>query len=166
MLARDPAELALPPTDQEILALRPRLLAFLRKLAGAQDAEDLCQDCLFRALRSRHSFDANKGSLQNWMMKTAFRTFLDHKHRLGRQPSGLGAGDVRVRAPREGSAAEREELQHLLARLSDTERVVLIRFHQARESIAEIGAALGMPEGTVKSHLHRARRRLAQVQEP
>ena len=40
-------------------------------------------------------------------------------------------------------------------------REVVERFHRDGQSVATIGSELGLPEGTVKSHLHRARRRLA-----
>lgn len=42
------------------------------------------------------------------------------------------------------------------------ERRVLLEFHQDGRSVREIARALGSPEGTVKSDLHRARRRLAE----
>jgi len=43
---------------------------------------------------------------------------------------------------------------------------VLLRFHQREESVAEIASLLALPEGTVKSHLSRARHKLAQRKEP
>jgi DNA-directed RNA polymerase specialized sigma24 family protein len=51
----------------------------------------------------------------------------------------------------------------VLAVLRPLEREVLLRFHQNMESVREIALATDMPEGTVKSHLSRARRRLAEL---
>ena len=48
-----------------------------------------------------------------------------------------------------------------LARLELNERIVVVLHHLADLSTAAIAAELGIPEGTVKSRLSRARRRLA-----
>jgi RNA polymerase sigma-70 factor (ECF subfamily) len=50
----------------------------------------------------------------------------------------------------------------VLARLSSLERALLLRFHAQGRSVHELAAELGLPEGTIKSHLHRARRKLAE----
>ena len=56
----------------------------------------------------------------------------------------------------------RDTVEELLGRLSPVEREVMVRFHQREQLIVEIARELRTPEGTVKSHLHRARRKLAQ----
>jgi RNA polymerase sigma-70 factor (ECF subfamily) len=78
----DPVGLSVDALQNQIVAHVPRLRAFLRKLSGsAQDAEDLLQDTLERSLRYRHSFDRS-GSLPGWLMKTAFRCYLDLRDRM------------------------------------------------------------------------------------
>ena len=136
------------------------LRRFLRRLTGrAEEAEEVLQESLARALRSRASFDP-RGSLSGWLRRTALRAFLDHRDRQRRQPEHL-VGDVESgAAPGAGALETREELERLLARLSPREREVLLRFHQRGESLAEIARRLELPLGTVKSHLHRARGRL------
>jgi DNA-directed RNA polymerase specialized sigma24 family protein len=54
--------------------------------------------------------------------------------------------------------AEGEQLERALAPL---ERDIVLRFHGRGDSVREIARALHMPEGTVKSHQHRSRRKLA-----
>ena len=66
--------------EHRILDEVPRIRAFLQHLCGAQLAEDLGQDVVERALRYRDSFDARLGTLHNWLMKTAFRTW--HSRRM------------------------------------------------------------------------------------
>ena len=56
--------------------------------------------------------------------------------------------------------AERDALLGGLAALDPDERVVIVLHYWADLSLDQIAARIGAPLGTVKSHLHRARRRL------
>lgn len=112
-----------------------------------------------RALRSRASFRSG-GSLRAWLRKTALRAFIDSAERRRRHPEDLGDRDGSVPGPPGRDPGATEELESLLRRLTPLERDVLLRFHGEHESVAAIGQALDLPEGTVKSHLHRARRKL------
>lgn len=149
----------------------PALRSFLGRLAG-EEADDLLQEVLQRALSYRHAFDP-QGSLGGWLRRIATRAFHDRLAQAARQPEALGdrdgelaaGGRTAAGAAGEEALARRELVAHLLQRLAPLEREALVRFHQGGESIAAIARALGLPEGTVKSHLHRARRKLAQVVE-
>jgi len=50
-----------------------------------------------------------------------------------------------------------------LGRLSAVERTVLVLYHQEERSYQQIAEALHMPLGTVRTHLHRARKRLREA---
>jgi RNA polymerase sigma-70 factor (ECF subfamily) len=50
-----------------------------------------------------------------------------------------------------------------LGRLNPQQREIILLFHQQNWPITEIAIHLDMPEGTVKSHLHRARKRMKSV---
>ena len=150
-----------PDLEQEILNCAPRLRRFLRRLGGSVDGvDDLLQEVFARALRFRGSFDPDRGTLENWLMQTAFRTFLDQRSAAAKRPGFLG--DAASVPDRESDPVEiADEIGHALRPLSPIERDVLLRFHRDRQSIREIAATLTLPEGTVKSHLHRARQRIA-----
>jgi len=75
----------------------------------------------------------------------------------------LGDDEGALAAPPAAEAGVGESVEALLMPLAAVERDVLLRFHRDGRSVREIARALGMPEGTVKSHLHRARRRLAEL---
>ncbi len=157
-----PPQVSAPADDGEfgarLVSLTPRLRAFVRRLC-LRDGDDLVQESLARAWRSRAAFQPAHGTLDAWLMKIAFRTYLDL--RAQRAPVGLGDADVAVVAPEHAVAELRDEVSAALLLLDGTERDVLLRFHRDRQSIDEIAAALVMPVGTVKSHLHRARQRVA-----
>ena len=53
--------------------------------------------------------------------------------------------------------AEADAFDRAFARLSVDDRAVLVLHHLQERPVAEIAAALGSPQGTVKSRLHRAR---------
>jgi len=162
-LGEDPSDdLAPHALEDRILAHIPRLRAFLRKLSGsAQDAEDLVQDTLERSLRYRDTFDA-RGSLPGWLMKTAFRCYLDLREQRRREPGPLADANLVVAITNPSPVEARDLVGHLLRQLSPIEQDILLRFHHRRETLAEISRDLDMPVNTVKSHLHRARRKLAE----
>ena len=56
-------------------------------------------------------------------------------------------------------------LRQCLSRLPDIQRDVITLFYYEDRSIADVAQALDLPEGTVKSHLHRARRALGEMME-
>jgi len=147
----------------ELVALTPRLRRFVRRLCFG-DADDLVQESLARALRSQGSFLPEAGGLDAWLMTIAFRAWLDDRAR--RFPQALGDGDVEIAAPSCRLPEVREEVAAAMRVLPEVERDVLLRFHRDGQSIAEIAVALAKPEGTVKSHLHRARARLARQARP
>ena len=57
----------------------------------------------------------------------------------------------------------RELLDELLADLPDQQREIMHLFHRLNWSIADIAQQLNMPQGTVKSHLHRGRVRMKRM---
>jgi len=144
--------------ERRILGEVPRLRAFLRNLAG-EEADDLVQETIARGLRYRSAFRP-AGSLVGWMTRIAFRVFLDHRARAARAPEALGEREREIAAPETMGLDDREEIDRRLAVLSDMEREILLAFHRDGRSIAEIAQRRRMPAGTVKSHLHRARRKL------
>jgi len=121
------------------------------------DADDMLQDCYLRALRGWHQFD-RRASRQAWLFGIARRTCADWFRAKKRKavPAGLANLDVFESSVPARSNANRVELvwgaiKELNAEQSE---VVHLRF-AADLSYAEIGQALGIPVGTVRSRLHR-----------
>ena len=57
----------------------------------------------------------------------------------------------------------RESVDAALGTLSEVERAVLVLYHQEEVSYEGIAAALGLPINTVRTHLHRGRKRLGEL---
>jgi RNA polymerase sigma-70 factor (ECF subfamily) len=57
----------------------------------------------------------------------------------------------------------RLQLKEVLPRLSQIEQEIVTLFYLQQCSVEDVAGMLDVPAGTVKSHLHRARRRLAEL---
>jgi DNA-directed RNA polymerase specialized sigma24 family protein len=55
------------------------------------------------------------------------------------------------------------QVEAALRELPEMERTVLVLYHQEEVSYEGIAAALGLPINTVRTHLHRGRKRLSEV---
>lgn len=141
---------------------RERLLGFLRRLSGANaDAEDVLQETLAKVWRLRASFDPD-GNAEGWLLQAAFRTFCDHRARRRRAVSGSATEPDALPAPSAPCPVElRDEVARSLAALPAIERDLLLGFHRDGMSLRELAERHALPVNTVKSHLHRARQRLA-----
>lgn len=138
----------------------PELRAYVARLARGHEREDLVQEVASRALRSAQSHDASR-PLGPWLKRTALRAWIDTRERGARSPRLIEPPEVAIDSNELRAIDVNEEVDHWLARLCGIEREVIERFHRHDQSLREISVALEMPEGTVKSHLHRARRKLA-----
>ncbi len=163
-----PLPLTLPPLTDEAFAsqldaARPAVLRLLRRLCGAElDAEDVLQETFAKVWRLRGGF-APDGNLQGWLSQAAFRTFCDARARQQRQPRALTPEVAAALAPQRPCDVElRDEVRHHLDLLPPLERELLLGFHARGQSLRELAAAHALPLNTVKSHLHRARLRLAE----
>lgn len=121
------------------------------------DAEDLTQQALLRAIQKIDRF-SGKSSLKTWLHAILFREFTKWRRSLRRLVA------LRKDQPVNGcDYAQLTEAQVLLDALDSLDPIHRAAFvlHEVQGfDIAEVAAALGIPEGTVKSRLHNARSRL------
>ena len=154
------------PLEVELLSALPRLRAHLsaRRPRGSRaEVEDLSQEVVARALRYRASFDPARG-VWPWLRRTADNVLRDQHIAAVRRP--LLQEDLDPAAPARPEVAElRDEIARILAPLTSRERDVLIAFHQRGLSVRAIAEERSVPEGTIKSLLSRARKRLAGIAE-
>lgn len=135
------------------------------------DAEDVTQEVFVRLLSGLASF-RGESRLSTWLYRLAFRMAVDEK-RLARYRRPHLSTELLSALPDEGRAADplqaaerRERVERLAAqldRLPDAERAALYQHYWLGLSLLEIAELLTCPLGTVKSCLHRGRRRLAKA---
>jgi RNA polymerase sigma factor (sigma-70 family) len=137
------------------------LWKYARRLSGSDDAaHEVAQDVWLRVLRGIHRL-RDRARLRAWLFGIARRALMD---RLRAQYAAPAVADVDVATIAADDdpalADDLEALQQELERLPVIEREVLTLFYLKELSLAEIADVLGVPAGTVKSRLFRARRLL------
>ncbi len=144
----------------------PRLLAFVRPFASdIDDAHDLLQDMWRRAYDKRQSF-AGSGTLLGWLYAVCRTVCLTSVHKRASRDrfplesahaSGQGPSDPHVDAEQ---SALRESINRAVMELPERERDVVVLRMLSERSTRETAEVLGCAEGTVKSTLHHALKKL------
>jgi RNA polymerase sigma-70 factor (ECF subfamily) len=135
----------------------------LRMLGHRQDAEDVTQESLVRALRGIRGFDPER-PLRPWLLGIAAnrcRTALARRRRLPTAVDSIDEPGVEDAPPPLDHDELRVELQRGLEKLRPDYRLVFTLYHEQELSYDDIARTLGRPLGTIKIWLHRARLELA-----
>jgi RNA polymerase sigma factor (sigma-70 family) len=137
----------------ELLAARGHALkGYAYVVCGdPDDAEDLVQDALVRAYASPSRSAADHP--EAYVRRIILNLYVDSHRRRGRwrrnAPKLLDAADYRI----EASAVLRHDLAGALAGLAPRQRACLVARYLDDLTVPQIGALLGIAEGTVKRHL-------------
>lgn len=164
--------------------MHPQLASLYRlafRLTGTEaDAEDLLQDLLLR-LHDRADEIAALDRPDIWLARVLYRLYVDEYRRSRLRPSPAAeyrigeAGDEDD--PVTGAAAapdlepetlaqrafETARLQRALDALPEDQRAVVLLHDVEGYRLTELTGVLDIPVGTLKSRLHRARRRLREL---
>ena len=135
----------------------------LRRLKNREDAEDVAQQTLVRAIRYLKHWDSHR-PLRPWIRTIAVnrcRTHLSKRDHVARSLDPTG--DNPAKEMRTDTIDLTEELELALSRIREEYRTCFILFHQQDLSISEVAEIMKCPEGTIKTWLHRARRELADL---
>ena len=152
-----------------------RLWRLAFRLTGRKaEAEDLFQELLIKAYAMLDDLVVidEPGS---WLSRVMYNLFVDEQRRFARSRMHLVEEGFLPGDGLEGFAGEddparnnerREKLTQLdaaLAQLSDEHRITVLLHDTEGYKINEIEGLMGVPAGTVKSRLHRARARLREI---
>lgn len=135
--------------------------AFLRGLVTSADADDLAQE-VFLAAWSRADSYRGDASVRSWLCSIAWRKAKDSHRRVFRRREREATYTEAMAASASGGASADEQLalQRAMTSLSMNERAAVLLCLAGDFSHAEAAEALGMPLGTIKSHVSRGRERL------
>jgi RNA polymerase sigma-70 factor (ECF subfamily) len=144
-----------------------------RMLGTREEAEDAAQEAFLSLHRHGHRF-RREARFSTFLYRVAANAALNRRRSLGRArarqqalATRQAAGDDLPSAPRdpEGSTTGAEvqsKVQQALLTLPDDLRMAVVLYDIEGQSYREIADALGIPEGTVKSRIHRGRQALRQ----
>lgn len=163
----DVAVIALPPFAELYRQYRTRALAIARRIVGdADDAEDVVQDVFTRLAQRPSGFDG-RSSCSTWLHRVMVNSSINwlrarkRRERLHHEPEAPTSPESQA----VGTEMQRH-FEEALEKVSEQQRQVLWLREMRGHSYPEIAAMLHIPEGTVKSTLHRGRQRaMAELEE-
>lgn len=145
--------------------------SFVRRRVGVDAVEDVLSETFLVAFRRRADFDTSSDSARPWLLGIATRVLKKHRADEARHWRAVAASAGRDDTSHEGgidgatsrldAAAALRELAPRIAKLSARDRETLLLYAWGGLTQEEVGAALGIPAGTVASRLNRIRRKLA-----
>jgi RNA polymerase sigma factor (sigma-70 family) len=144
-----------------------RIHGFVARRLGAGLADDVASETFLVAFDRRTRYDVAQADAGPWLYGIASNLIARHRRQEVRRyralartgsPAPVG-GDEELVAGRLDAQALRARLAAALVEVSHRDREVLLLVAWAGLSLEEAARALGIPAGTARSRLHRARRR-------
>jgi RNA polymerase sigma-70 factor (ECF subfamily) len=152
-----------------------RLYRLAWRLAGRKaEAEDLFQELLIKAYGKLDEL-VKIDEPASWLSRVMYNLFVDERRRFARRrlqtvEEGQMPGDGLAGLPGvEDPLLDRERWEKIcaldaaLSQLSDEHRIVVLLHDTEGYKLEEIHEIMGVPVGTIKSRLHRARARLREI---
>jgi RNA polymerase sigma factor (sigma-70 family) len=148
----------------------------LLRLTGSREhVDDLAQDVFLRLYRALPNF-RGESLITTYLYRIAVNVAQDEWKRRRRDDRPLvslsdeaSSWEERLQHPSRNAEQQIEErefqqtVEEQLQRLSQIERTVLVLYHQEERTYEQISLTLGLPIGTVRTHLHRGRKKLREA---
>ncbi|MBJ6763154.1 RNA polymerase sigma factor [Myxococcaceae bacterium JPH2] len=160
------ALIPLPALSELYAEHRPRALAIARRIVGdIDDAEDVVQDVFSRLARRTPGF-GGRAAWTTWLHRVMVNSSINwlrarrRRERLGHEPQEVASPEAQA-----VGAQMQRHFHEALEEVNAQQRQVLYLREERGLSYPEIARLLQIPEGTVKSALHRGRIRALAVME-
>jgi len=148
----------------------------LLRLTGRREhLDDLAQDVFLRLFRALRGFrgEAALGTYLYRITVNVAQNEWKRRQREDRSHTSISEGEepleTRLQHPAPGALEQMEQsefaqlVNEQLKALSQVERTVLVLYHQEERSYEQIAHILGVPIGTVRTHLHRGRGKMREA---
>lgn len=148
----------------------PAIQGYLRRRIERSSADDLAAETFIVAFRRRKDYEPSQADARPWLFGIAVNLLRRHRRHERRQLRAYARTAVDPLLSGTAGAAHGVDdpeigphLARALASLASRDREVLFLYACADLSYEEIAVALGIPTGTVRSRLFRARRRIREL---
>jgi RNA polymerase sigma-70 factor (ECF subfamily) len=148
------------------VSLRPKVVSYLRRYVGPEEAEDLAQEVFLKVHGSLQGF-RGEAKVATWVFQIATHVALDHlksrSHRLDQAllPEAALEQAASAAGPAPGEGPLKEEMCRCVRGLVDqlplAFRTILYLSELEELKIGEVAGILGISPGAAKIRLHRAR---------
>lgn len=140
----------------------------VRIVGNQQDAEELTQDTLLRAIHNIERFDSAQATLATWVQRIAYRLAINHQrdHRrttvyIEELPESAIPSDAELSAFFSKDTSDRvEQLLQALDHLPPDEQTLVNLFYYDDLPLRDIAYIVEAPPGTIATRLHRIRQKL------
>lgn len=144
----------------------------LRMTGSRENLDDLAQEVFIRLYRALPSF-RGEALLSTYLYRITVNVAQNEWKRRRRDTRSLvsisdetSGWEDRLEHPGRNAVEQIEErefeqsVEEQLQKLSQIERAVIVLYHQEERTYEQISLALGLPIGTVRTHLHRGRKKM------
>ena len=132
----------------------------LRMTGNPDDAAELCQEAFLNAWKGLGKFQG-ESSFSTWLYRIAYNVFYDYI-RSRKETTELDSREVdATNSVEQENVGQRMDIYQSLEKLKEVERTCITLFYMEDVSIDKIAGIVGIPAGTVKSHLSRGKEKLA-----
>ena len=134
----------------------------LRYAASREEAVEVLNSSFFKVFKNIHRFDGKKGNVEAWIRTIVTNTAIDRYRKESKRPNTIDL-DYAYKESHGSIAVEdltAQEILKLVQDLPPAYRTVFNLFAIEGYSHKEIGERLGISEGTSKSNLAKARKKL------
>jgi RNA polymerase sigma-70 factor (ECF subfamily) len=172
--------------NQLIIDYGRQVYSFCCNLTGNRpEADDLYQDTLLKAVELCHRLDSS-GNPKSFIMGISVKVWQNHKkkhavrqnivkwealdeaHKLDKMDQNAFSTLDKISMQPEEEILRKEMIQTVrkeVKRLPEKLRLVIYMYYTAEMSVEDIGKALHIPKGTVKSRLHKGRKLVKELLE-
>jgi len=145
--------------EQFYVQVFPMIRALVFRMVGLDSMEDVMQESFLRLWRARKNF-RGEANPRSWMYRIALSAVMDHLRSKKKTPRYFEDSE---KIPTDGNQAQVENHQLLfkaMATLTEDHRAILSLFYFQDLDLKAVSEVLSLPEGTVKSRLHYAKKAL------
>lgn len=155
--------------EQFIALYGKDIYSFCVYLAGSE-ADDLYQDTFLEAVKKTESIDKD-GNPKSYLLSVAVKLWNNRKRKYARRMRiapqvSLESRDADRTLPDASDTAlrneEKRKVMQAVLKLKEIYRIPILLYYMEDMSVTQIGRLLSLPEGTVKSRMHKARKILGE----